>query len=294
MELRYLDIFCRVYEKKSFSRAAESLLLTQPTISAHIKSLEEDLGIRVFDRLGRQVLPTKAGELLYDYARKIEELGKEAREAITLFTGRLKGHLHIGGSTIPGEYLLPEVIGKFRKESPEVISTLHIGDTKEVAAMLIDGKIEIGIVGAMIDDSRIENNKYSDDELILIAAPSFDEDHLTNDMIGSIPFIARERGSGSWLAIEKTFSDNGMDAGRLNIVAEMGSTEAVKTAVRSGMGLSVVSTLAVKDELARGSLKMVQVDNLPVMRTLYIITHKVKTKSPLCQAFLDFISSDKG
>lgn len=218
MELRYLDIFCRVYEKKSFSRAAESLYLTQPTISAHIKSLEEDLGIRVFDRLGRQVLPTKAGELLYIYARKIEELGKEAREAITLFTGSLKGHLHIGGSTIPGEYLLPEVIGKFRKISPDVYSTLHIGDTKEVSAMLIDGKIEIGIVGAMIDDSRIDNIKYSDDELILIAAPSYKDDHLTDDMIGSIPFIAREVGSGSWLAIERAFSAKGLDAGRLNIV----------------------------------------------------------------------------
>ena len=293
MELRYLDIFCRVYEKKSFSRAAESLYLTQPTISAHIKSLEEDLDIRLFDRLGRQVLPTKAGELLYGYARRIEELGREAREAVASFTGRLKGHLHIGGSTIPGEYLLPEVIGKFRGENPDVISTLHIGDTKEVAAMLIDGKIEIGVVGAMIDDSRIENNKYSDDELILIAAPSFDEDHISNEMIASIPFIARERGSGSWLAIEKTFSAGGINTRDLNVVAEMGSTEAVKTAVKSGMGLSVVSTLAVKDELARGSLKMVQVDSLPVMRTLYIITHKVKTKSPLCQAFLDFISSNK-
>lgn len=283
MELRYLDIFCRVYEKKSFSRAAESLYLTQPTISAHIKSLEEDLGIRVFDRLGRQVLPTKAGELLYIYARKIEELGKEAREAITLFTGSLKGHLHIGGSTIPGEYLLPEVIGKFRKISPDVYSTLHIGDTKEVSAMLIDGKIEIGIVGAMIDDSRIDNIKYSDDELILIAAPSYKDDHLTDDMIGSIPFIAREVGSGSWLAIERAFSAKGLDAGRLNIVAEMGSTEAVKTAVRTGLGLSVVSTLAVKDDLARGSLKRIEIDCLPITRELYIITHKMKAKSPLCQ-----------
>lgn len=291
MELRYLDIFCRVYEKKSFSKAAESLYLTQPTISAHIKSLEEDLGIKVFDRLGRQVLPTKAGELLYSYARKIEELGKEAREAIALFTGSLKGHLHIGGSTIPGEYLLPEVIGRFRKISPDVYSTLHIGDTKEVSAMLIDGKIEIGIVGAMIGDSRIENIKYSDDELILIAAPSYKDDHLNDDMIGSIPFIAREVGSGSWLAIERAFSAKGIDAGRLNIVAEMGSTEAVKTAVRAGLGLSVVSTLAVKDELARGSLKMIEIDCLPITRELYIITHKMKAKSPLCQAFLDFISS---
>ena len=291
MELRYLDIFCRVYEKKSFSKAAESLYLTQPTISAHIKSLEEDLGIRVFDRLGRQVLPTKAGELLYSYARKIEELGKEAREAIALFTGSLKGHLHIGGSTIPGEYLLPEVIGRFKKISPDVYSTLHIGDTKEVSAMLIDGKIEIGIVGAMIDDSRIENIKYSDDELILIAAPSYKDDHLTDDMIGSIPFIAREVGSGSWLAIERAFSAKGIDTASLNIVAEMGSTEAVKTAVRAGLGLSVVSTLAVKDDLARGSLKMIKIDCLPITRELYIITHKMKVKSPLCQAFLDFISS---
>ena len=292
MELRYLDIFCRVFEKKSFSRAAESLYLTQPTISAHIKSLEEDLGIRLFDRLGRQVLPTKGGELLYTYAKKIERLGREAREAIALFTGKLKGHLHIGGSTIPGEYLLPEMIGDFRAKNPEVISTLHIGDTKEVTDMLIDGKIEIGIVGAMIDDSRIENIKYSDDELILIAAPSYDDDRLSNDMINRIPFIARERGSGSWLAIDKAFSANGIDARGLNIVAEMGSTEAVKTAVRSGLGLSVVSTLAVKDELARGSLKMIETDCLPITRELYIITHKMKAKSPLCQAFLDFISPD--
>lgn len=293
MELRYLDIFCRVFEKKSFSKAAESLYLTQPTISAHIKSLEEDLDIKLFDRLGRQVLPTKGGELLYSYATKIEGLGKEAREAIALFTGKLKGHLDIGGSTIPGEYLLPEMIGDFRRESPDVISTLHIGDTKEVAHMLIDGKIEIGIVGAMIDDSRIENIKYSDDELILIAAPSYTDNHLTNDMIRRIPFITRERGSGSWLAIEKEFSANGIEADKLNIVAEMGSTEAIKTAVRSGLGLSVVSTLAVKDELARGSLKMIEIDCLPITRKLYIITHKAKAKSPLCQAFLDFISSHR-
>ena len=291
MGIRFLDVFCKVFEKRSFSRAADELYLTQPTVSSHIKSLEDEFDVVLFDRLGREVVPTSAGELLYKYASEIERLGKEAREALDQFTGKLRGRLEIGGSTIPGEYLLPDIIGRFRKKCPEITSTLHIGDTREITEMVIEGKVNVGMVGAVIEDRRIENFEYATDELILIASSSYPHDSISGEDMESLPFILRESGSGSRAAMERAIKKGGISIEQLNIVAEMGSTEAVKTAVKSGLGLSIVSTLAVKDELEKGPLKMVKVKGLPITRKLYVITHAVKSKSPLLQAFLKFITS---
>ena len=157
MELRYLDVFCKVFELKSFSKAAEELFLTQPTISSHIKSLETDLDLVLFDRLGREVLPTKAGLLLYRYASEIGRLNLEARQALGQFSGRLSGFLDVGGSTIPGEYLLPYSIGLFRQDCPEVVVKLHVADSREIATMVADGKLEVGVVGANVQNSQLES-----------------------------------------------------------------------------------------------------------------------------------------
>jgi len=292
MELRYLDVFCKVFELKSFSRAAERLLLTQPTISAHIKSLELDLGLVLFDRLGREVLPTKAGLLLYRYASEIGRLNREARQAVSRLSGRLSGGLEIGGSTIPGEYILPYSIGRFRQKCPDVLVSLHVADSRDIATMVGDGRLELGVVGTDLQNSQLESRPLSEDELVLIASPDFPFDEIPDEKISGLPFITRERGSGSWESLEKTFMKKGIDANRLNIVAEMGSTEAVKSGVRSGLGLSVVSMFAVREDLARGSLKSVKIKGLPVQRKIYVVTHRLKTKSPVCEAFIEFLFAD--
>ena len=132
MELRYLEIFCKVVELKSFSKAADELFLTQPTISNHIKALEDEVGIQLLDRLGRNVLPTKAGEVLYKYAREIVRLKSNAIQELNEFMGNVKGSLIIGGSTIPGEYILPEYIARFKKGYPNIAVTLRLGDTQDI------------------------------------------------------------------------------------------------------------------------------------------------------------------
>ncbi|MBE9537199.1 MAG: LysR family transcriptional regulator [Proteobacteria bacterium] len=289
MELRFLDVFCKVFELKSFSRAADKLLLTQPTISAHIKSLELDLDLVLFDRMGREVLPTKAGLLLYRYASEIGRLNREARQAVSRLSGKLSGRLEVGGSTIPGEYLLPYSIGRFRQKCPDVIVRLNVADSRDIATMVLDGKVELGVVGANVQNSQLESRELSEDELILIAAPGFPFDEIPDEKISGLPFITREKGSGSWESLEKAFVKKGLNADKLNIVAEMGSTEAVKSGVRSGLGLSVVSMLAVKEDLARGSLKSVKIQGLPIQRKIYVVTHRLKTKSPVCEAFIEFL-----
>lgn len=289
MTLPFLDIFCKVYELKSFSKAAHALYLTQPTVSAHIKTLEEELGIKLFDRLGRQITPTKGGELLYDYARNIEDLKKEARQVMENFSGKLKGKLLIGGSTIPGEYLLPDIIYRFREACPEVLATLHIADTGKVAEMVLNGEVEVGIVGAKVEDKQLESTPFIDDELIFVSNPAYPDDSVPIKKIENVPLIARERGSGSWASVENALTTLGMDAYKLNIVAEMGSTEAVKRGVKTGMGLSVLSSIAVKDDLSDGSLRAIEVKGFPVKRSLYIITHNMRVRSPICKAFLDFL-----
>lgn len=289
MELRHLEIFCKVVELKSFSKAADALYLTQPTISSHIKALEDTLQIALLDRLGREVVPTKAGNILYNYAKAIVRLKKEAKEALDQFIGIMRGHLEIGGSTIPGEYILPPRISEFKKIYPGVIVTLRIGDTKDVATMVLKGEVEIGVVGARIEDVHIENEEFLKDSLIFVAPPSYSQSKISKKEFKNIPLIFREKGSGSRRTFEEIIKENGLDKEDLNIVAEMGSTEAIKQAVKSGLGLSVLSRLAVQDELASHTLKEVKVADLSIVRYFYILTHKQRARSPLCQAFLDFL-----
>src|SRR3990172_1855834 len=142
MDLRQLDIFVKIVDLKSFSKAAEAVYLTQPTVSGHIQSLEEELGIKILDRLGREVVPTRAGKVLYDYARRLVALRDEARQALDQLTGRMKGEIVLGGSTIPGEYLMPTMIGRFRDKYPEVTVVLKIGDTTDIVNRVLDGECE--------------------------------------------------------------------------------------------------------------------------------------------------------
>ncbi len=291
MALRYLNVFCKVYKKRSFSQAAEELLLTQPTVSSHIKALEDDLQLKLFDRLSREVAPTKAGDILYAYAKDIEGLKRSAEQALARYSGEMRGTLDMGGSTIPGEFLLPSLIGKFKSKYPEVRANLRIGDTKVIAEMVMNGKIELGLVGASVDDDRIESSILTTDELVLIAPSSYRAGKISVEEFKTIPLIFRENGSGSRRALEEGIKKSGFTSADLNIVAEMGSTEAVKRAVKSGVGLSIVSSLSIEDELKMASLKVIKMKGLPIVRNLYIISHRLRNKSPLCQAFLEFVSS---
>src|SRR2546426_4804093 len=149
MDLRRLEIFVKVAELGSFSRAAEALFLTQPTVSEHVRGLEDELGVQLLDRLGRGAMPTRAGQLFLGYAHRLLSLAREARQAIDQFQGRMSGELIVGGSTIPGEYLMPELIGQFRGKYPDVSVSLSIGSSRQVMDWVEEGRVELGMVGAV-------------------------------------------------------------------------------------------------------------------------------------------------
>jgi DNA-binding transcriptional LysR family regulator len=295
MDLWRLHIFCKVVELKSFSKAANTVYLSQPTVSSHIKDLENHFECKLIDRLGRKVAPTKAGELLYGYAAKMIALQQEVEKALAEFQGKIRGHLTIGGSTIPGGYILPPLLGRFKQAYPEVTVTLIERDTAEIIRDTIEGRVELGVVGAKAREAQLVQQKIMDDKMFLIVPA----DHkwatrgtvLVEDLITE-PFIMREPGSGTRKSIEQVLDKSGHWLGHLNVVAEVGSPEAIRQAIKAGVGVSILSECAVAEELTAQTLKKVKIKGFPFQRAFYLITHKHRTQSPLCSAFVRFLHGE--
>lgn len=290
MELKYIEIFCAVVELKSFSKAARSLCLTQPTVSIHIKALEDEFSTKLFDRLGRNILPTQAGEILYRYAKQIVQVKEQARLAMEKLSGGLSGRLIVGASTIPGEYILPSVLNLFREEYPEIVPVLKIGDSSGIYRSVLDGEVDVGIVGAAVQDTNIVSRKFLDDELVLVAAATRKETGVSAKKLKEIPFIVRETGSGTRESLEKHLERSGVKVADLNVVAEIGSSQALIEAVRSGMGLAFVSRISVEKDIGKKTLKIVDYKGAAVKRNFYIITHRLRYRSRICKSFIDFLN----
>jgi len=295
MDLWQLNIFCKVVELKGFSKAGDAIHLSQPTISSHIKDLENHFECQLIDRLGKKAVPTKAGELLYHYARKLIALRDETQAAMAEFHGRIKGRLVIGGSTIPGGYILPKCIGAFTTVYPEVTISLIIGDTDQIIQDVLSGSPEFGIVGAKTSNKNISQKKLIEDEMRLIVTGDHkwaDKKHINPDLMFKEPFIVRERGSGTLKSIKLSLKEKGYASENLNIVAEMGSTEAVIQGIKSNVGVSILSTIAVAEELKAGTLKALTIKELNLKRSFYLITHKQRSASPICKAFISFLEKE--
>jgi DNA-binding transcriptional LysR family regulator len=295
MDLWQLKIFCKVVELQSFSKAGESVHLSQPTVSSHIKDLEEHFGTRLVDRLSRKVTPTKAGELLFDYARQLISLRDRAEAAMAEFSGKIRGRLVLGGSTIPGGYVLPRIIGLFSRRYPEVQVSLKVGDTSEIINKVLSGHIEAGVVGAKYRDKLLEQKPVMADEMYLVVPsdhPWSGQTRIRIQELLNAPFIVREAGSGTLRSIEQQLQKKGFNIADFNIVAEMGSTEAVRQGIKNGVGLSILSAVAVADDIQSGLLKTIHVEGLNLKRSFYLTTHKQRTPSPLCCAFIDFLKEE--
>ncbi len=295
MDLWQLNIFCKVVEQKSFSRAGKIVHLSQPTVSSHIKDLEDHFGSRLIDRLSKEALPTKAGEILYRYACKLIALREEAEIALSEFQGMIRGRLVIGGSTIPGTYLLPRVIGLFIDSYPDVTLSIVVADTGRIVHDMLDGKFELAIVGARTADKRIVQEKLLDDRLCLVVPGTHKwsrRKRVRPDELTGEPFIIRQQGSGTLKAFVQGLSGKGLRIEDLNVVAEMGSTEAVCRAIKSGVGISVLSPMAVPEDLAAGTLKALSIDDLNLDRCFYLSYHKVRSLSPLADRFIQFLKNE--
>lgn len=292
MDIWQLHIFCKVIEHKSFSKAGNIIHLSQPTVSSHIKDLESYFDCRLIDRLGKEALPTRAGELLYKHAKKILALRDRTEMALAEFKGKKKGHLVIGGSTIPGGYILPEMIGVFINMYPEVTLSLEISDTKKIIAGIIDGLIEVAIVGAKTNDKNIFQEAIIEDQMCLIV----NGDHkwnkrktITFDMMKDEPFISREEGSGTLKSLHLSLANAGFDYSGLNLVATMGNNAAVSQGIKSKVGVSIMSPKAVVDDLREGRLKALKIEDVNMTRSFYLTRHKNRVSSPICSSFEELI-----
>ncbi len=292
MDIWQLKIFKNVVEKKSFSKASKAIHLSQPTVSSNIKDLEEHFECKLLDRLGREVVPTKPGEILYSYANKIVSLTNEAETAVFEFFGNIKGDFVLGGSTIPAGYIIPRLIGPFSREFPGVNISVLAGDTAQIIKMIANGEAEIGIVGASTNNPKIDQEKLIDDEMKLIVPYSHkwaDREEIDNSMLFEDPFLLREEGSGTWRSILESMEDASLDPESFNIAARMGSTAAIIQGILSKAGISILSTIAVEDDMTTGRLKALTVKGLDLHRCFYIVTHKKRTLSPIAKEFLNFL-----
>ncbi len=287
-------------EQRSFSRAAELCHLTQPTVSGHVKLLEEYFGVTLFDRHTREVVPTPAGLLLYRYAKRVVRLVEEMEREMSYYKGGRKGKLRLGGSTIPGQYILPFLLQKFNQAFPDIRVAVHIADTRAVAQLVAEGELELGVIGAKVLETNLHYEPCYEDEIILVLRKDFrvpkldlTQGVLKPEDLRHLPLIVREKGSGTWLTTKKALKNIGCPPERLKVVAELGSTEAVRQAVKAGLGAAFLSKRAVQEEIDSGLLVQVAVEGLSIKRNFYLVYPSRRTLSPTAQIFVDFFKEHR-
>ena len=293
MDLRLFEVFCRVYRERSFSRAARELSLTQPTVSAHIRELEDELGTPLFNRLGREIQPTEAGRFLYEHAKSLLSLKRSLVEKMAVFLKRVEGVLTVGASSVPGEYLLPALMTGFHAQHPGVRARLRITDTAETIDDLRHGDIELGVVGGVQADEDLLFEPLASDSLVLIVPATAqwkNRTQLTLRELRQVPLLVREAGSGNRTDLERALKQRKMSLSDFDIAAELGSMGAIKQAVKEGHGVSFVSELAIGYERRAGDLQVARVRELGVIRrTYHSVVSRRRVLSPVTQAFLEYL-----
>lgn len=292
INLRQLKAFVAIAEQGSFTKAAKILYMTQPAVSAQIKALEERLEIQLLERHDKNVLLTEAGELLLSEARKMLTLYEELLDAVNELKGVRRGRLIVGASTIPGEYLLPQLIGSFKRQFPKIEVILRIADTGRVVELLENRYIHLGIIGASVKTENLILEPVLNDELILIAAanhPLAKKKKVQLDDILKAAFILREPGSGTRMVIEEMLAHKHLCLGDMQLIMELGSTRAVITAVEAGLGISMVSRLAADEALQLQRIKELKVDGWHTKRSLYLAKNQNRYLSHAAEAFIEHI-----
>ena len=297
MDIHRLMIFCKVVELQSFTKAAEALGLTQPTVSEHIRALEDSLGEKLIDRLGRETVASPAGKVLHKYAREIIQLRDRAVQAIGKFKGDLCGSLYLGASTIPGTYILPRLVGTFKAVYPAIQITVRIGGSGEIVKKILDGGVEFGIIGARWDERKILLEEIYSDELVLAVYrghPWQLRESVELDELAGAPFVLRERSSGTRMVTARALDAAGFSPSLLNVVAEMGTTESVREAIKARIGISIISRYAVREDIERGNLVAVTLKEVNIRRPFFLAQRKNRELSPLCCAFLEHLRTGEG
>ena len=288
-----LVVFRAVVEHLSFRKAAEDLYLTQPAVSLQIKALEEDLGVQLFDRSGARARLTAAGEVLLDYSRRASDLLVQAEHEIAALSGEHAGGLKLGASTTIAQYVMPRLLSEFCRRNPRVRPTLISGNTEQIVHALEQQRIILGFIEGPPRRRDVVTEPFLEDELVLIV-PSAHEwakrGVASASEIASIPLLMRESGSGTRRIVEMAIERLGIRRNALNIVMELDSTEAIKSAVEAGFGAGFVSRWAIAKDLRLGSsFKIVEIDGLRIRRSFLAVRIKGPEPQGLAREFRRFL-----
>ena len=254
MNLKQLEAFVQVSESGSFSKAAKELFLTQPTISAHISSLEKELNVRLFIRNTKEVSLSDDGKDLYRYAKQITDLEKAIEERFYMDSDDGKHFITIAASTIPAQYLLPKVLMCYRERYPKEQIKIMETDSSEVVTQVVDHMVDVGFTGTVLEKKHCKYIPFYKDELAVITpdTPEYrilkEQNRDDIDWIKRKPLILREEGSGTRKEAEKQLKNAGISMEALDIVASIANQETIKKSVKQGMGITVLSRLAAEDE----------------------------------------------
>ena len=278
MDFKQLEAFVYVVKLKSFSKAAQRIYLTQPTISAHINSLEKELDTKLIERGTKYVYPTKPGSILYQYAVKMLNLRDDACCSVKNYNKELKGSLTICASTVPSQYILPKIISAFREEYPNVLA-------------------DIGFCGTDTHSPECVFESFTEDHLVIITPNNERFRQIQSgggmkaDFLKKEPIIVREEGSGTRKEMEHFLNKAGIDLGELKIVAQFNDPDSIKHSVSQGMGISIISKAAVEDYENFGLLLSFDLSGISMDRNLYVVSHKSNPLSFVGEVFLNFVKA---
>jgi DNA-binding transcriptional LysR family regulator len=297
MDLRQLLTLRTVVDKGSFSHAAEELGISQPAVSFQVRSLEERIGQRLLDRSGRRVTLTDAGRVVDQHARRMLALEEELLRDVADLTDHLSGPLVLGSSTGPGELLLPHLLGRFKRENPDVEVSLVVQDTQAVCDRVLEDEIELGVVGAARPHRGLVFEPFVRDELVVICPPGHPLAGRTRIALADLaaqPLILQQRGSGVRAVLESALRASGIRMRDLDVVLEIGLQQSVRVAVLDGLGITVISRLAVERDLAEGRLVAVEVAGAVLARDFSLVRHAGRTPSRVSEGFLDYAREHLG
>lgn len=292
MTCHQLQVFLAVADAGNFARGAEALRLSQPTVSQHIAALERELGVSLLDRSRRGVALTEAGKLLRRHARQVVGAMTAAQQAVDRFRGLEETPLRVGVSTIPGTYLVPQVMPELFARHPGLHLILLQGDSRETLDRVAADEVEMGVVGSRFEQRGLAYTPLAGDTIRLVVAPTHPWAQTGRialaDLVGE-PLILRESGSGTGKTVGEALRNAGLDMAALQVRAEVGSTEAIKAAVAVGAGAAFLSECACEMEVARGELAVVAVEGLVIERSFYLVRRAARTLSPAAAVFWEVL-----
>ena len=290
MQLKQLEVFVQVARLKSFSKAADALYLTQPTISAHISALEAELGTKLVIRSTKEIQLTSTGSVLFGYATQILGLCERAEQDVKTASSDIQGALSVAASTVPSQYLLPRILPHLRKRYPKVFFQIYQGDSSQVAQRIFENGAELGIVGSPVQKAGCVCTPFFSERMVIVTPNTREYRELGGSMTGQVlrssPFLVREAGSGTRKRSEEFLRGIGIDPRELVLAAQFQSTESILQGVKNGLGISIVSGLAATDYVRMGAILPFDYASPLLDRQFYLIHHRNRPHSPAAAMLL--------